>query len=72
MLVLAYNDLIIVSIFSSDNTLNEMVVLDPVWLIDVLKCLITDDKNVLKCPSIIEEWKRFSLTGIIKRSVIGT
>ena len=57
-------------LFFNELTLRNYVVLDPVWLIDALKALITADRFAIRAPQLAEKWKRFCETGLINKSTI--
>lgn len=51
--------------------LRDNVVLDPVWLIDGLKTVITAEKFAIRTPMLDKQWKAFCESGVISRSAIG-
>ena len=57
-------------IFFNEPTLRDRVVLDPVWLIDALKALITADRFAIRSTNHADKWKRFCETGIIHKTTI--
>ena len=57
-------------LYFNEPTLRDFVVLDPVWLIDALKALITADRFAIRSPQQANKWKRFCETGIINKSTI--
>ena len=57
-------------IYFNEPTLRDSVVLDPVWLIDALKALITADHFAIRSPTHAVKWKRFCETGIIPKDTI--
>ena len=57
-------------IYFNEPTLRDHVVLDPVWLIDALKALITADRFAIRSPNHADKWKRFCETGIIHKTTI--
>ena len=59
------------SIICSDLELRDHIVLDPVWLIDALKLVITSDRFAVRIPKLAEKWIDFYKTGVIYRSTIG-
>ena len=56
-------------LYFNEPTLRD-VVLDPVWLIDALKAVITADQFAIRSPNQADKWKRFCETGIINQSTI--
>ena len=57
-------------IYFNEPTFRDHVVLDPVWLIDALKALITADRFAIRSPNHADKWKRFCETGIIQKTTI--
>ena len=57
-------------LYFNEPTLRDYVVLDPVWLIDALKAVITADQFAIRSPKQADKWKRFCETGIINQSTI--
>ena len=57
-------------IYFNEPTLKEYIVLDPVWLIDALKALITADQFAIRSPKHADKWKLFCETGIVHKSTI--
>ena len=55
----------------SEKELRNHIVLDPVWLVDALKLVITSERFALKIPKLAEKWIDFYKTGVIYRSTIG-
>ena len=57
-------------IYFNELTLRDYVVLDPVWLIDALKALITADRFAIRSSKHADKWKRFCETGTIHKKTI--
>ena len=57
-------------LYFNETTLSDYVVLDPVWLIDALKTIITADQFAIRSPNQAQKWKQFCETGIIYKSTI--
>ena len=57
-------------LFFNEITLRNYIVLDPVWLVDAVKTIITADQFAFRSPKHAETWKRFCETGIIKHATI--
>ena len=57
-------------LFFNESILRDYIVLDPVWLIDALKAIITADQFAIRSPKYAGKWKSFCETGIIKHSII--
>ncbi len=56
----------------SDADLRDYIVLDPQWLIDGLKSLITADIFRSDDPQIVTQWKELRRDGILTHKLIGT
>ena len=57
-------------LFFNEVILRNYIVLDPIWLVDGVKTIITVDQFALRSPKHAETWERFCETGIIKHSTI--
>ena len=57
-------------LYFNESTLRDYAVLDPVWLIDALKAIITADQFAIRSPKQADKWKHFCETGIIYQSTI--
>ena len=57
-------------LYFNEPTLRDYVILDPVWLIDALKAVITADQFAIRSPKQADKWIRFCETGIINQSTI--
>ena len=57
-------------LFFNEPLLKDYIVLDPVWLIDALKVLITADQFAIRSTNQAEKWKSFCETGAIRHSTI--
>ncbi|XP_072043961.1 uncharacterized protein [Amphiura filiformis] len=54
----------------ADNTLKNMIILDPQWLIDVFKTIITVKPNEKQLPAFRDSWALLGNKGILKDSLI--
>ena len=57
-------------IYINEPGLRDTVVLDPVWLIDALKALITADRFAIRSLQHADKWKRFCESGTIPKETI--
>ncbi|KAK3595401.1 hypothetical protein CHS0354_008835 [Potamilus streckersoni] len=57
-------------LFFNTDVLKEKIVLDPQWLIDALKSLITAEMFILKKPAIIDKWCEFKKKGKLTQELI--
>ena len=55
----------------SANGLKDMVVLDPQWMFDALKSLITDHRFIEQNPTVTKEWYAFNNKGKLTHELIG-
>ncbi|KAK3584404.1 hypothetical protein CHS0354_010180 [Potamilus streckersoni] len=69
-LFLRYQHEIGTILYFSVEGLRENIVLDPQWLIDALKTLITADQFMRKFPAIAKKWCEFSEKGKLTQELI--
>ena len=56
----------------SEEGLRDTIVLDPIWMIDALKTIITARQCVLRKPAPVKrQWKKFYESGILSKTEIG-
>ena len=55
----------------SDNMLNDSIVLDPQWLIDAFKSLITAKMFCCRKPEVLKKWIQFDQSAILTRELVG-
>ncbi|XP_053385683.1 uncharacterized protein LOC123537873 [Mercenaria mercenaria] len=57
-------------LYYSDDNLNDSIVLDPQWLIDAFKSLITAKMFCCRKPKIFEKWIQFDQSAILTRELV--
>ncbi|KAL3854151.1 hypothetical protein ACJMK2_013429 [Sinanodonta woodiana] len=57
-------------LYFNTDILREKIVLDPQWLIDALKSLVTAEMFMLKKPAIIDKWFEFKKKGKLTQELI--
>jgi hypothetical protein len=55
----------------SDNKLSDTIVLDPQWLIDAFKSVITAKMFCCRKKYIHEKWIKFDSSAILSRELVG-
>ena len=62
--------LIKINYFCSEEGLKDTIVLDPVWMIDAVKTIITAEPFAIRKPRLDVLWKDFRKSGVICKSAI--
>ncbi|KAL3888932.1 hypothetical protein ACJMK2_001292 [Sinanodonta woodiana] len=58
-------------VYFNANGLKDMIVLDPQWMFDALKSLITDHRFIEQNPTVTKEWYAFNNKGKLTHELIG-
>ena len=58
-------------LFLSEDILMDYIVLQPQWLVDAFKCLITAEQFCQKKGEVFKQWLDFNKTAILRKDLIG-
>ncbi|KAL3888912.1 hypothetical protein ACJMK2_001272 [Sinanodonta woodiana] len=57
-------------LYFKDDSLREKIILDPQWMIDAIKSLITDHRFIEQNPTVTKEWYSFNDNGKLTHELI--